>query len=137
MPFSLAIMDAHGFTDHLSIEVFSSITNLLNVLNSRLEYILVCFVDFASIGYLIEGVYLQSTKLHYEVGTITKDNVESITTRTSTCATIVLFVAKVDAYESIHKTLGDKVCISTTTRTKGDIIDEDSILNIIQGFSLE
>ena len=44
-------------------------------------------------------------------------------------------MAKVDEYESIHKTLGDKVCISTTTRTIGDIIDEDFTLNLIQGFS--
>ena len=46
-------------------------------------------------------------------------------------------MGKVDAYESIHKALGEKVCISTKTSTREDIIDEDFILRLIQGFSLE
>ena len=134
VPFSLAMMDARGFTDQLSIEVFSSITNFPNILNSCLEYIFVFFVEFVIIYYLIEGVCLQSTKLCYEVGIITNENVESITTRIATYAMIVLFVAKVDAYDFVHKTLGDKVYISTTTSTRGDIIYENFIINLIQGF---
>ena len=54
--FQLAVMDARGFCDDLSFDTFSSLTNCLNIMNSCLEYIIVCFVDFINIGFLVEGV---------------------------------------------------------------------------------
>lgn len=137
VPFQLAIMDARGFNEDLSVDTFSSLTNCLNVLNSRLEYIFVCFLDFINIGYLVEGVRAQSAKVHYEVGTITKDNEKSLTTGSVAYASVVLFVSKVDTFESIDKVPSQRVYISTTASRRGDSIDVDFICHLIEGLSPE
>lgn len=142
VPFQLAIMDAHGFcrTD-FSVGTFSSITNCLNAMNSRMEYVFVCFVDIIHVGFLVEGVSTQSGKVHYDVGTITRDDddEESVTTGKLAGAIVVLFVSKGSTFESIDKPIGQKINISTSAsaRARGGRIDKDFLMHLIEAFSLE
>ena len=135
VPFQLAIMDARGFQENLSVDIFSSLTNCLNIMNSQMEYIFVCFVDFVHIAYLVEGVRSQAGKVHYEVGTISKENELSLTRGIAAYASVVLFVSKGSNFESIDKTPGEKAFISTTASTRGDTIDMDFISYLIERFS--
>ena len=137
VPFQLAIMDARGFCKDLSVDTFSSITKGLNAMNSRLEYIFICFIDFIKIGCLVEGVRSQSGKVLYEVGTITKDNEQSLTTGVAAYASVVLFVSKGNNFESIDKAPGEKVFMSASVSARGDTIDIDFLVHLIEGFSPE
>ena len=100
-----------------------------------MEYIFVCFVDFMHIAYLVEGVRSQAGKVHYEVGTISKENELSLTRGIAAYASVVLFVSKGSNFESIDKTPGEKAFISTTASTRGDTIDMDFISYLIERFS--
>ena len=142
MPFQLAIMDARGFchTD-FSVDTFSSITNCLTAMNSRLEYVFVCFVDIIHVGFLVEGVSTQSGKVHYDVGAINRDDddEQSITIGKLAGAIVVLFVSKGNTFESIDKPIGKKINISASAsaRANGGKIDKDFIMHLIEAFSLE
>ena len=85
-------------------------------MNSQMEYIFVLFVDFVHIGYLVEGVGSQEGKVHYEVGTISKENDLSLTRGFVAYASVVLFVSKGSTFESIDKTPGEIAFISTSAK---------------------
>ena len=137
VPFQLAIMDARSFCKDLSIETFSTITKCLNAMNSRLEYIFVCFVEFVNIYWLVEGVRAQAGKMLYEVGTISKDNEQSLAAGVGAYASVVLFISKGNSFDSIDKAPGEKVFMSTSASARGDTIDKDFLLHLIEGFSPE
>lgn len=134
LPFRLAIMDARGLHSELSNDSISTMISHLNAMNSLLEYVLVCFADFISIGAIVEGVSTQAGKVHYEVGVVIKDDEHTFTRGQYAYASIIMFISKGNAFESIHKAAGDKVLISTNANANDNTIDKDFLMRLIESF---
>ncbi len=137
IPFQLVVLDLHGTKELLSVEFFSSLTSALNTLNSQVEYIIVCFIDFIHIGMLVQGVSSQSTKLHYEFGIIDTQREDAWTAQTTEIATVALFISKVDTFGTINKVLNHRVSMRGSFGSKRDFVDREFIDGLITGFCPE